>query len=120
MKTWVLMDAPPARRGSRAPSFGRGPRSTRSRKLLQTRDRIVPADTGIRNTAAVRKLLTCTDRLIAFDKIAFKHDSENTGLATVDLRTDILTNRKLLAIIFTTVGMTHIDHNLGCKSRLIE
>ena len=101
-------------------SLRRAPRSNRNRELIQTRDRIVPADAGIGNAATIHKLFTCTNRLVALDKVAFHHDTKNPRFAMFNLRTHILTNGELVAVIFAAVGMTHVDHDLDSKSRLIE
>jgi hypothetical protein len=96
------------------------PRSNRSRELIQTRDRIVPTDAGIGNAAAIHKLFTRTNRLIALDKVAFQHDAKNPRFAVFNLRTHVLTDGELVAVIFAAVGMTHVDHDPDSKSRLIE
>ena len=81
---------------------------------------LVPSHARIGDALPMGKRLTWNQALRSRDQIALQHNADDASVATGNLAGNMAAHGSLAGVIFITVGMTAVDHDIGLQSGFLQ
>ena len=79
-------------------------------QIIEQNDRVVPAETGVRDALAVDEGLVGFDLLVAFDEVRLDHDADDRTVAAGNLLADVVDHIDLFAADFVGIAVGSVNH----------